>query len=164
MIPFLLTGWALATQSPDSAARAEVNGAVITMGDALAGLRGASAMFRRDLEHASPQLLVSRAGVVREQCDAVSAAGARFDSAYARNARVVSRDRGMADVRRELRALQQELARCDREWRVGYQPAQIDSVRAWGPYRLARIETAVRRYHEAAGRLPYPKPKRTAPS
>lgn len=163
MVHLLVTAWVLVSQAPDSIVRAQLAGAVAAMADSLAGLRGASAQFNRDLDRASPELIVSRAGAVRQRCVAVRAAATHFDSVYARGAEAVAHDRGMADVRRELRNLEKEVDRCDREWRVSYRSEEIDSTRAWGPYRLARLEASVRRYSEAAGRLPYPRPKASAP-
>ncbi len=158
MIATLLTAWALSAQSPDSVIRAGMMDAVTAMADSLAALRGAGAQFNRDLANASSLLVLTRARSVRARCAAATAAGAHLDSLYARHAAVIVRDAGVAGWRQELTRLQTELARCTREWTaaVGH---SADSLRVWGPYRLARLEEAARRYREAAARLPYPKAK-----
>ncbi len=159
MILALLTAWTLTAQSPDSVVRSHVLDAVMAMSDSLAALRGAGAQFNRDLATASAELVTARAREVRGRCQAATAAAGRIDSLYQRHASLIARDRGMPDFRRALASLQRELARCDREWQVGPRAATVDSVRAWGPHRMSRLDEAARRYGHAASRLPYPKPK-----
>lgn len=158
MIATLLTVWALSAQTPDSVIRAGVMDAVTAMADSLGGVRGAGAQFNRDLGNASPLLVLTRARAVRARCAGAMVAGALLDSLYARHAAVIARDAGVAGWRRELAKLQAELARCDREWTLAVGD-NADSLRAWGPHRLARLEESARRYSEAAARLPYPKAK-----
>jgi hypothetical protein len=159
VIAGLLVLWALSAQSPDSAAQAAVMDRVMVLADSLAALRGAGAQFNRDLGGASPLLVLTRARAVRVRCAGAAAAAARLDSVYARHAPAIARDRGVAGWRRELAKLQAELARCQREWTPAHGRASADSLRAWGPHRLARLEEATRRYTEAAARLPYPRPE-----
>jgi hypothetical protein len=56
------------------------------------------------------------------------------------------------DVQAELRRLRRALLNCQRDWtpRPG---AAADTLRAWGPFRIAELERVVRRYEETAGRL-----------
>jgi 50S ribosomal subunit-associated GTPase HflX len=44
--------------------------------------------------------------------------------------------------------LRRVLSRCQREWTVPRVPtvATADSLRAWGPYRTAQLDSALRRY------------------
>jgi hypothetical protein len=65
----------------------------------------------------------------------------------------------MSEYRRELGRLDTELARCVREWQTPYAAAVADSLRAWGPHRLSRINAAARRYATAAAQLPYDRPR-----
>src|ERR1700747_3102047 len=47
-------------------------------------------------------------------------------------------------------ALRSQLAACLRRFSTGQSYARADSVKAWAPARLARLEDAVRRYRLAA--------------
>lgn len=155
MIHLLLSAWTLAAQAPDSTAQARMSRAMSAMGDSLASLRGASAQFVRDLESASPDLVLGRVRTVKDGCTGSRLAAAQLDSVYTRHASELAGDRGIPAFRGELRNLARELARCEREWGAPGQPARIDSLRAWGPHRLARLDQAVRRYQDAASGLPY---------
>ena len=162
MIRLFLSAWMLTIQTPDSTARAQMSDALVAMADSLTGLRGAAAQFVRDLESASPDLVLGRARTVLARCTAVSAAAAELDSVYARHATDIARDRGVTAFRGELRNLERELSRCEREWEVSSRPERVDSLRAWGPHRLSRLDDAVRRYQNAASGLPY-RPKARGP-
>lgn len=132
---------------------------IVAMADSLTLLRGATRQFMLDVDQASAELLLGRSRDIRERCEGVAAAGTVLDTLYAQHSGVIARDRGMTDFRRALKDLQEAVARCDREWRVTARPTSIDSVRAWGPHRVGQLESTVRKYADAAGRLPYPKPK-----
>jgi hypothetical protein len=120
MFALALLLWA--GQSPDSALVASFS-----------VLRSASARFRQDLQHASAQLVASRAQQVRAACtgsrNAADALAAR-DSA----------------PRAELAALLRVLVSCQRDWETNGTRANADSLRAWGPFRLSELERALRRY------------------
>lgn len=155
----LLVAWAVGTQAPDSIARARMGNAVTALGDSLAALAGAGATFTRDLDQSSRQAVLTRAADVRVRCAGAATAASEVDRVYAAHATVVATDRGMPEYRRELGRLQAELARCAREWQTPYTSAAADSLRAWGPHRLSRIDAAARGYAAAAAQLPYDKPR-----
>jgi len=155
----LLVAWAVATQAPDSVARARVGDAVTALGDSLTALAGAGAAFTRDLNVSSRQAVLTRASDVRERCVAARAAAGEVDRVYTAHSAVVAADSGMPEYRRELSRLTAELARCESEWRTPYVAAVADSLRAWGPHRLSRIDAAARRYAAAAAQLRYHKPR-----
>ena len=163
MTLMVLVAWAVGTQAPDSVARARMGDAVTALGDSLSALAGASATFTRDLNRSSPQSVLARAAAVRARCAGAQAGAREVDRAYAANAAVVARDRGMPAYRRELERLDAELARCAIEWQTPYSTAVADSLRAWGPHRLSRIDAAARRYAAAAARLPYATRNRARP-
>jgi hypothetical protein len=162
MTLLLLVAWAVGTQAPDSVARSRMSDAVTALDDSLSRLSGAGAAFTRDLDRSSRQFVLSRAADVRTRCAAARAAAAEVHRVYATHAAVVASDRGMPEYRAELSRLETELGRCEHEWQTPYAPAAADSLRAWGPHRLARIDATVRRYRAAAARLPYEKPKPTS--
>jgi hypothetical protein len=159
MLPLLLVAWAVGTQAPDSVARVRMGDAVTALGDSLTALAGAGATFTRDLSQSSRQAVLSRAADVRVRCTGARAAAREVERVYAAHATVVAADRGMPEYRRELGRLDAELARCEREWQTPYAAAVADSLRAWGPHRLSRIDAAARQYAAAAAQLPYDKPR-----
>ena len=159
MMLLLVVAWALGTQAPDSVARTRMREAVTALGDSLSVLAGAGATFARDLSQSSRQAVLARAADVRTRCEGTRAAAREVDRVYAAHATVVAGDRGMPEYRRELGRLDAELARCEREWQTPYSAAVADSLRAWGPHRLSRIDAAARRYAAAAAQLPYDKPR-----
>jgi hypothetical protein len=159
MTLLLLVAWAMGTQAPDSVARIRMGDAVTALADSLSALAGAGATFTRDLDRSSRQAVLARAADVRARCVGARIAAGDVDRVYAANATLVAGDRGMPEYRRELGRLEAELARCESEWQTSYSAATADSLRAWGPHRLSRIEAAARRYAAAAAQLPYDKPR-----
>ncbi len=159
MTLLFLVAWAVGTQAPDSVARARMGDAVIALGDSLTALAGASATFTRDLNQSSRQAILSRAAEVRGRCAGARMAADEVDRVYAAHAAVVAGDRGIPEYRRELGHLETELARCEREWQTPYSAATADSLRAWGPHRLSRLDATARRYAAAAAQLPYDRPR-----
>ncbi|HSD33263.1 MAG TPA: hypothetical protein VLB49_15190 [Gemmatimonadales bacterium] len=159
MTLLLFVAWAMGTQAPDSVARARMGDAVTALGDSLSALAGASATFSRDLDRSSRQAVLARAADVRVRCVGARIAAGEVDRVYAANAPAFAGDRGMPEYRRELSRLEAELARCESEWQTPYSAATADSLRAWGPHRLSRIEAAARRHAAAAAQLPYDKPR-----
>jgi hypothetical protein len=130
----------LVAQAPDTAALNRQYAAIRRVGDSLTVLEGAAAMFQADLVHASPDLVISRAARLRHHCNGSQHETARLDSIPALG----------AQLRHDLAALRTELARCDREFNTGPWYQHTDSVKAWAPYRLARLSDAVRNFRIAA--------------
>lgn len=143
---FLL--WAaLASQSPDSAARAALTRAIFTTRDSVRAVRRSAAAFRRDLGAASPDLVVARSQAVRSACAGAIPPATALDSLLSAQ----PRERGTpvatrARVERRLGDLRATLARCEKEFDPGYWYTRSDSLRAWGPYRLQQIENVLRAY------------------
>jgi len=142
----------LALQAPpDSAARAMVYERLQVMTESVGALRGAAAHFRRDLDRASIQLVLARAGEVRSSCANARIAGDSLASPLA--ARTYTPSRGERDQRalmQELVALRRALQNCEREWDTRPGVLRADSLRAWGPFRLNALETLMRRYEQLA--------------
>lgn len=130
------------TQGPDSGTRARSAAAIAAFDDSLTALEAVAAGFQSDLASASAELVASRAERLRRRC--VGAEGAS-DSLLALLAPA-------AALRRELVSLRVALARCDAQF-VTTRAQPADSVKAWAPYRLARLGEAVRRYRLSAGVL-----------
>lgn len=151
MTSTLVALWtALAVQTPDTAAGPPLAGAMRVLNDSLSEVRGAAAAFRVDLAQASRELVLARAGRLRGRCAGAHGAALQVDHALAsapytgatRTARV-SLERALAELRAALR-------RCVRDHDAGPSYVRADSIKAWGPYRLARLEAAIRRYELAA--------------
>ena len=132
---------------PDSATRARVMAVLKEVQDSLDRVRGAAYNFRTDLGGASPVVLFNRAQRMHGSCVAADAALVRLDSTV-----TASYPAGApADLRRETRALRAALTTCRREYdtTVRWQE-RADSVRAWAPFRLRRLDEAMRRFAQAA--------------
>ena len=132
---------------PDSATRARVMAGLKEVQDSLDRVRGAAYNFRTDLGGASPVVLFNRAQRMHGSCVAADAALVRLDSTV-----TASYPAGApADLRRETRALRAALTTCRREYdtTVRWQE-RADSVRAWAPFRLRRLDEAMRRFAQAA--------------
>jgi len=133
---------------PDSVRQARYERTLSGVSDSLDIVRGAIAGFPIDLARVSPDLVLARASRVRQSChgaalalDQVStllAAGVYVPHAKVEQGRLQS---GTTDLRRTL-------ARCEREWAAPDPPTRTsaDSLRAWGPYRGARLDGALRSY------------------
>ena len=115
--------------------------------DSLDRVRGAAYNFRTDLGGASPVVLFNRAQRMYGSCVAADAALQRLDSTV-----TASYPAGApADLRRETRVMRAALTTCRREYDTTTRWQQrADSVRAWAPYRLRRLDEAMRRFAEAA--------------
>jgi hypothetical protein len=139
---------AVALQAPDSARAVRWERALNETTDSLDRIRGAAAAFRVDLGNASHDLVLVRAAQVRATCGSADAPLQALeqlltDEVYdprARNAQQRLRS-GTTELRRTM-------SRCEREWQAGQRPtaAGADSLRAWGPYRTAQLDAALRRY------------------
>ena len=132
---------------PDSAARARIMASLRGVQDSLDRVRGAAYTFRTDLGGASPVVLYNRAQRMHASCVGAERALVPLDSAL-----TASYPAGApADLRRESRALRLALAECRREYDTTVRwTARADSVRAWAPYRLRRLDEAMRRFAGAA--------------
>jgi hypothetical protein len=136
--------------APDSAARAHIMATLHGVQDSLDRVRGAAYNFRTDLRGASPVVLYNRAQRMHGSCVAADGALVLLDSAL-----TASYPAGTApDLRRETHTLRSALAECRNEYDTTVRWLQrADSVRAWAPYRLRRLDEAMRRFVGAA-RLP----------
>lgn len=153
MVVALLAVWTVTASvqrsppPPDSATRARIMATLRGVQDSLDRVRGAAYTFRTDLGGASPAVLYNRAQRMHGSCVAAQGALVRLDSAL-----TASYPAGApADLRREARALRGALADCRREYDTTARwPQRADSVRAWAPYRLRRLDEAMRRFARAA--------------
>lgn len=143
---------AVAAQQPDSAARAAVVARLRTVSDSLHSLGAQTAAFGRDLTTASDQLVLARALPLRNACQGAVPALDSLAALLAARPLGAGTAAAQRDVQAELRRLRRALLNCQRDWtpRPG---AAADTLRAWGPFRIAELERVVRRYEETAGRL-----------
>ena len=152
MVAVLLAVWTVSAPAqrslpPDSATRARIMATLRGVQDSLDRVRGAAYTFRTDLGGASPTVLYNRAQRMHASCVAGEGALVRLDSALTASYPA----RAPADLRRESRVLREALAQCRREYDTSARWAQrADSVRAWAPYRLRRLDEAMRRFALAA--------------
>jgi hypothetical protein len=140
-MPGLLVALAaiLHAQSPDSAVRAQRLAGLKAFDDSLTAVSAATSSFRADLSHASPDLVLSRAARVQKRCAGAAAQGERLAA-----------DSLDPSVRHELTSLRTALHRCVTDFSAGPGYGKVDSIAAWAPYRLARLDAAIRRYRGAA--------------
>jgi hypothetical protein len=125
----------LVTQAPDSAARARYARVRTVLDDSLTAVEAAAAGFQSDLAGASSDLVASRSERLRRRCDAAEGASEPLLAMLTTT----------SALRRDLVTLRAALNRCRTEFVVGRgQPP--DSLKAWAPYRLARLGEAARRY------------------
>ncbi len=139
---------ALATiaQAPDSATRARVLDKLHGVQDWLEQARGLAATFRVDLPAVSSAVLYNRAQRMRASCAGAGRALGQLDSVLSVSYPAGPPPAAAAALRSEGRALRGLLAQCRREYDTGAGWAQrADSVRAWAPFRLDRLEAALRR-------------------
>lgn len=146
----VLLALALVAQAPppDTVRQARYERTLSSVSGSLDVVRGAIAAFPIDLARVSPDLVLARATRVRQSCHSAAlaleqvstllAAGVYVPHAKVEQGRLQS---GTADLRRTL-------VRCEREWAAPDPPtrASADSLRAWGPYRGARLDEALRSY------------------
>ena len=141
MVHALLVLWAaVAAQAPDSATRARYVTALRTLNDSLSAVQAAATQFRADLGTASRDLVISRASRLTQRCAGALAGTAPVESLPPAGTR----------LHRDLATLRAELVRCGRDFDAGPWGARVDSLKAWAPYRLARLDEVVQRYRLAA--------------
>ncbi|HWZ27661.1 MAG TPA: hypothetical protein VNX15_03815 [Gemmatimonadales bacterium] len=152
-------------QAPDSALLRRFREAVNAASDTLDALRGLTQAFRTDLPTASPTLVLARATSVHDACASGASAVRRLQGILA--ARTVSdaAARSQAAFRTTAEETVAALDRCVRTWLpLPRTDERSDSLRAWGPYRIAQLDQSLRRYDaarfvfaKAAGLTPPPK-------
>ena len=146
----LLLALALVAQAPppDTVRQARYERTLSGISDSLDIVRGAIAAFPIDLARVSPDLVLARASRVRQSCHGAALALDQVSSllaagVYVPHAKVEQRrlQSGTTDLRRTL-------AHCEREWSAPDPPTRTsaDSLRAWGPYRGAKLDVALRSY------------------
>ncbi len=138
----------VAAQAPDSVRQARYEHVLKQATESLDGVRGASAGFRTDLTSASSQLVLARAERVHAGCRGADVALLHVDTLLAEGVYSRRAASEQAQLRRATAELRRVLERCQREWTVSQIPtaAAVDSLRAWGPYRTARLDGALQRY------------------
>ena len=161
MIAILLALWAASPlrirsslpQAPDTTLTRELGAPLAALRDSLFAVQGSGAAFRRDLEAASPDLVIARAQRVQESC-ARAIATLRAAQTALTTTTLPPRSRPLAtDLQRLLPPTQAELARCQRDFAPGAWYARADSLRAWGPSRLIQLDASVVRAVRATDRL-----------
>ncbi len=147
MISFLLA-LAVTAQTSDSVRQARYERVLNNATDALDRVRGATAGFRTDLPTASASLVLQRAERVRGTCRDAGAAVGAVDSLMAQGLYVGHAQHQQSELMSGGAELRRVLTQCERQWRTPTPPtyAAADSLRAWGPYRTAQLDAALRRY------------------
>ncbi|HKE91283.1 MAG TPA: hypothetical protein VKB45_13185 [Gemmatimonadales bacterium] len=137
-----------ARPAPDTVRQARYERALGGVSDSLDVVRGAVAAFQLDLPSASPDLVLTRASRVRNSCHGAAAAVEQVSTVLAGGVYVPHARVEQGKLRSGTSDLRRTLARCEREWAVLNPPtrANADSLRAWGPYRGARLDAALRSY------------------
>ena len=144
----VLLALALVAQSPDTVRQARYERTLRGVSDSLDVVRGAVAAFPIDLERVSPELVLARATRVRQSCHGAAAALEQASTLLGAGVYKPQAKVEQGRLQNGTGALQRTLARCEREWAVPGRPTRAiaDSLRAWGPYRGARLDEALRSY------------------
>ena len=142
MVRLLVALWTggLAVQAPDSAMRVRSATVLRALNDSLSAVDAAAEQFQTDLDNASRDLVISRAARLTKRCAGARVAALSLDTVLA----------VQAPLRRDLATLRAELTRCQANFATDRWYERADSVKAWAPYRLAKLGDAVRRYRIAA--------------
>ena len=157
---------ALPAQDVDSTVIVRFREAVTITSDTIEMLQGVAQSFRNDLATASPNLILARATAVQNACTSGASALRRLQGMLA--ARTVKES--AARVQAQFRGIAEETAgaldRCARAWQpLPRTDDRADTLRAWGPSRVADLEKTLRRYDGArhafgsAAGLEPPKPQ-----
>lgn len=141
MYPLAALWVGLIAPGPDSVTRAR-SAALAAFDDSLTAVESAAAAFSSDLGVASSDLVVSRSERLRRRCAGAERAAEPLLTLLS----------PATAAHRDLGSLRAALARCDVEF-VTTQSQPADSVKAWAPFRLARLGDAVRRYRLSAAPL-----------
>ena len=143
--PWLVLWAVVAAQAPDSALRARYTAALHGLDDSLAAVAAAAVAFRVDLGTASRDLVLARARRLHLRCAAAGRVAQSLAALFATAPYSAATHGAELRARRDLFALQRVLRGCARD----YDPAagaNADTLKAWGPFRLAQLETDVRRH------------------
>ena len=143
-------GAVLPRQDPDSALLYRFRDAVDATSDTLEALRGLALAFRKDLKYSSATLILARATSVQNACLSGASALRRLQGILA--ARTVSRAaaRSQAEFRTSAEETVAALDRCARSWDpLPRTDARADTLRAWGPYRVAQLDQLLNRYESS---------------
>lgn len=153
LLPFLLLPGALAAQVPDSL-RTAWRDQLVALRDNLRTVDGSLQALRRDIETAAPVTVRAKTLTLYQHCDSVRQSMADARPAFG-NAPGTTRQREAATrLVRAMRALEDELrTHCLEGFGRQGQELVADSVRAWLPYRAARLRDADRAYQEAVSRF-----------
>jgi hypothetical protein len=142
-----LAASAPARQARDSAQQARLRTVVTATFDAFDRLRGATHQFTLDLDHASNDLVQSRAARVTLECLRTDSALLDLERILASPLPTPAAQRQVRPTRAAARAVRAAMARCASDWGSDPRhPAQPDSLRAWGPYRTNQLEATLRRH------------------
>ena len=146
----LLFALALAAQTSDSVRQSRYERVLNSANDSLGRLRGVIAVFRTDLPSASRELVLVRAERVRVMCHGADAAVIEVQSLLSEGLYSRRAEREQSQLQKGSIEMRRVFARCAREWETPDPPvaAAADSLQAWGPYRTAQLEAAVRRFAE----------------
>ncbi|HEX4574838.1 MAG TPA: hypothetical protein VH158_06890 [Gemmatimonadales bacterium] len=146
LTPWLALGTVLAVQAPDSAPPTRYDAAFATFIDSLSAVDGAVAAFQADLGSASPDLVLARARRLELRCGAARRAGTALAGLLAGDASRPSPSSAERRARRDLDALERVLEKCERDYDIRSPSARPDTLKAWGPFRLNRLQGELRRY------------------
>jgi hypothetical protein len=146
----VLLALALVAQAPppDTVRQARYERTLSSVSDSLDVVRGAIAAFPIDLSRVSPDLVLARASRVRQSCHGAALALEQVSTLLAAGVYVPHAKVEQGRLQSGTTGLRRTLARCEREWAAPDPPtrASADSLRAWGPYRGARLDEALRSY------------------
>jgi hypothetical protein len=146
----LLLALALVAQAPpaDTVRQARYERTLSSVSDSLNVARGAIAAFPIDLDRVSPDLILARAARVRQSCHGTTLALEQLSTLLAAGVYVPHAKVEQGRLQSGTNDLRRTLARCEREWAAPDPPTRTgaDSLRAWGPYRGARLDGALRSY------------------
>ncbi len=126
--------------------------ALLVVRDTVRSVGAATAMFRRDLGSAAPETVIGRASTLRERCSvAIGVLEDReptFQPGIGSERVQTAKDSLISAMGRLSRELRQE---CVERFQNEGPGVHADTLRAWGPYRISRIDEAIRRYGAAVG-------------
>ena len=134
--------------SPDTVRQARFERTLSSVSDSLDVVRGAIAAFPIDLARVSPDLVLARTTRVRQSCHGAALALEQVSTLLAAGVYVPHAKVEQGKLQSGTTDLRRTLARCERDWATPDPPtrAGADSLRAWGPYRGARLDEALRSY------------------
>lgn len=116
--------------------------------DSLWAVLSASWEFNRDLKQAGPETVLARSVVLRSHCGGAAAAVRRAEVGIAPGARGAIQLAGLRNALQRVRlALRQD---CELGFAERGPGSHADTLRAWGPFRVQRIERIIADYEQAA--------------